>query len=62
MVVTIRVVLFSDVFINWYYNLYVIGLITLPTFLYLITGLSLVMCNVELVIKFRICELQQLNA
>lgn len=28
--------------------------------MYLITGLSLVMCNFELVIKFRIHELQQL--
>jgi len=58
-VVTIRVLLFSDVFIRWSPNLYVIGLVTLPTFLYAIVGLSLVMCNVELVIKFRIIELGQ---
>ena len=57
-VVTIRVLLFSDVFIHWFKYFYVIGLVTLPTFLYAIVGLSLVMCNVELVIKFRIIELK----
>ena len=59
MVVTFRVLLFSDVMIPWPWNFYVIGLVTLPTFVYLVTGLSLVMCNFELVIKFRIHELQQ---
>ena len=58
-VLTIRIVLFSDVFIGWGDNLYQIGLLTLPTFMYLLTGLSLVMCNFELVVKFRMLDIDQ---
>lgn len=60
-VITIRVVLFSDVLIEYPWGLYVIGLITLPTFIYLITGLSLCMCNFELVIKFKNIEINNGN-
>ena len=58
-VVTIRVVLFSDVFADYPFQLYVICLITMPTFLYLITGLSLVLCNTELLVMFKNMQINQ---
>jgi len=60
-VVTFRVVLFTDVFANYTWKFYVIFLITMPTFLYIITGLSLVMCNFELIIKFKMTEISEEN-
>lgn len=38
---------------------YQICLQTMPIFMYIIMGLSLVTCNVELVVKFRIAEIDQ---
>lgn len=52
-VILLRIALFADVFLHYPYLFYVICLVTMPTFLEVITGLSLVMCNVELVLKFR---------
>jgi len=56
-VITVRVILFSDVMFDYPTNMYVVCLITMPTFMYLVTGLSLVMGNFELVIKFRNIDL-----
>ncbi len=39
-VIFLRVMLFTDQFIDYTWNFYVIFLITMPTFVYLITGLS----------------------
>jgi hypothetical protein len=58
-VIALRIILFADVFIGYPWYFYVICLITMPTFLYLITGLSIVMCNFELAIKFRICLINE---
>ena len=58
-VIALRVMLFTDVFAHYPWYFYVICLITMPTFLYLITGLSIVMCNFELAIKFRICLINE---
>jgi hypothetical protein len=51
------VCLFADVIINFQWPIYVILLITMPTFISLISGLSLVMCNLELVIRFKNIEI-----
>ncbi len=61
LLLALRVLLFADVFLHWPLDFYLIGLITLPTFLYLVTGLALTMCNFELVIKFRIHGINENN-
>jgi len=53
LVIMLRVVLFTDQWVDYSWNLYVILLITLPTFMYLITGLSQVMLSVGCTIKYR---------
>jgi hypothetical protein len=62
--IAFRVVLFTDpllVILNGYgypLGFYQICLETMPIFIYIIMGLSLVTCNVELVTKFRIAEIE----
>ena len=53
-VIMLRILLFTDQWLNYPWNYYVILLITLPTFMYLITGLSQVMLSVGCTIKYRI--------
>jgi hypothetical protein len=55
-VIFLRVLLFTDQFINYPWRFYVIMLITMPTFIYLITGLSQVMCSFEIIMKFKNLE------
>lgn len=58
--IAFRVVLFTDpLLVNGYpLGFYQICLETMPIFIYIIMGLSLVTCNVELVTKFRIAEIE----
>jgi len=58
-VIFLRIMLFTDQFIDYSWNFYVIFLITMPTFVYLITGLSQVMCSFELIIKFKNLEINE---
>lgn len=58
-VIFLRIMLFTDQFINYTWNFYVIFLITMPTFIYLVTGLSQVMCSFELIIKFKNLEINE---
>ena len=58
-VIFLRIMLFTDQFIDYTWNFYVIFLITMPTFVYLITGLSQVMCSFELIIKFKNLEINE---
>jgi hypothetical protein len=52
-VLVLRVLLFMDPLIGWGPIIYVDMLISMPTCLYLITGLSQVMLSVECVVKYR---------
>ena len=52
-VLVLRVLLFMDPLINWGPVIYVDMLISMPTCLYLITGLSQIMLSVECVVKYR---------
>ena len=58
-VIFLRIMLFTDQFIDYTWNFYVIVLITMPTFIYLITGLSQVMCSFELILKFKNLEINE---
>ncbi len=58
-VIMLRILLFTDQWLNYPWNYYVILLITLPTFMYLITGLSQVMLSVGCTIKYRIKDLNE---
>lgn len=58
-VILFRLILFTDQWVGYSWDFYVIGLITLPTFLYLITGLSQVMLSVECIIKYKILEIDE---
>ena len=59
LVILLRIVLFTDEWMDYAWKFYVVGLITLPTFLYLITGLSQVMLSVECVFKYRNLEVEE---
>ena len=61
LVLFIRIVLFTDVFMHYNTDFYVIVLITMPTFLYLITGISLVLQNFELMMIFKNISTMQSN-
>jgi len=58
-VIVLRILLFTDQWQNYPWSYYVILLITLPTFLYLITGLSQVMLSVGCIIKYRELSLDE---
>jgi hypothetical protein len=58
-VIILRILLFTDQWQNYSWNYYVILLITLPTFMYLITGLSQVMLSVGCIIKYRDLSLDE---
>lgn len=58
-VILLRIILFTDQFIDYPWNFYVIFLITMPTFIYLITGLSQVMCSFEIILKFKNLEINE---
>lgn len=60
--IAFRVVLFTDPLVGsdgYPLGFYQIWLETMPVFMYIIMGLSLVTCNVELVTKFRTAEIEQ---
>ena len=52
-VILLRVVLFMDQWFNYPVNIYVVILVTMPTYIYLITGMSQVMLNVECIVKYK---------
>ena len=53
LVVTFRVLLFADPFAQWPKNLYLIGLVSLPSYLYLMVGLSQLLLIVESILGYR---------
>lgn len=52
-VVLFRVILFMDQWWDYPDNIYVILLVSMPTYLYLITGMSQVMLSVECIMKYK---------
>ena len=52
-VVLFRVILFMDQWVDYPDNIYVILLVSMPTYLYLITGMSQVMLSVECIVKYK---------
>ena len=59
LVLITRVLLFTDVFADYPTRVYVIVLVTMPTFMYMITGLSLVLQNFELIGIFKNIAIMQ---
>ena len=51
-VIVFRVLLFADPFADWNENFYVILLVSMPSYLYLIVGLSQVMLTLESIVKY----------
>ena len=52
-VVVFRLLLFADPFIIWGDTMYVVILISMPTYLYLLVGLSQVMLILESIVKYK---------
>ena len=52
-VISFRVVLFMDQWLHYPDNIYVVLLVSMPTYIYLITGMSQVMLSVECIIKYK---------
>lgn len=42
-----------DQWVNYPINVYVVMLVSMPTYLYLITGMSQVMLSVECIVKYK---------
>jgi len=58
-VIVLRILLFTDQWVGYNDSKYVILLITLPTYLYLITGLSQVMLSFGCIMKYRDLSLDE---
>ena len=56
-VVFFRCFLFMDQWVDYKVNIYVILLVSMPTYLYLIVGMSQVMLSVECIIKYKNFEI-----
>ena len=52
-VVILRILLFMDPFVHWRYETYALLLVSMPSYLYLLVGLSQVMLNFESIIKYK---------
>ena len=52
-VIVFRILLFADPFIDWDNITYVVILISLPSYLYLLVGLSQVILTLESIMKYR---------
>ena len=52
-VVAFRVILFMDQWFDYPDNVYVVLLVSMPTYIFLITGMSQVMLSVECIIKYK---------
>ena len=61
-VICFRIVLFADPFFHWNEVTYVVMLISMPSYLYLLVGLSQVMLTVESIIKYRIFKVKMQEA
>ena len=53
LVIVLRMLLFSDPFIHWGIVTYVVLLVSMPSYLYLLVGLSQVMLTLESIIKYK---------
>ena len=61
-VIFFRVLLFADPFADWNYNFYVVLLISMPSYLYLIVGLSQVMLTLESIVKYKNFKIREQGA
>lgn len=52
-VVSLRILLFIDPIVNWGDTIYVVILISMPSYLYLMVGLSQVMLTLESIVKYK---------
>ena len=53
LVIILRMLLFADPFINWGTVTYVVLLVAMPSYIYLLVGLSQVMLTLESIIKYK---------
>jgi len=53
LVISLRMLLFTDPFVDWGNATYVVLLVSMPSYLYLIVGLSQIMLTLESVIKLK---------
>lgn len=53
LVILLRMLLFADPFIDWGDVTYVVLLVSMPSYLYLLVGLSQVMLTLESIIKYK---------
>ena len=58
-VIAFRILLFLDPLVKWPYNIYVIVLVSMPSYLFLIVGMSQVMLSVECIIKYKNFEIKE---
>ena len=61
-VIFFRVLLFADPFAKWNENFYVVLLISMPSYLYLIVGLSQVMLTLESIVKYKNFKIREQGA
>ena len=61
-VVLLRVILFMDVFVDYDDATYAVILVVMPSYLYLMVGLSQVMLNVESIIKYKNFKIKEEEA
>ena len=59
MVVVLRILLFMDPFVDWYDVTYVVILVSMPSYLYLLVGLSQVVLTLESIIKYKNFKLRE---
>ena len=53
LVILLRMLLFADPFFHWGIVTYVVLLVSMPSYLYLLVGLSQVMLTLESIIKYK---------
>ena len=59
MVIVFRILLFMDPFVDWSDVSYVVILISMPSYLYLLVGLSQVVLTLESIIKYKNFKLRE---
>ena len=58
-VIIFRIALFMDQWVHYPFNIYVIVLVSMPSYLFLIVGMSQVMLSVECIIKYKNFEIKE---
>ena len=62
LVIVMRMLLFADPMVDWGDVTYVIIMVTMPSYLYLLVGLSQVMLTLESIIKYKNFKIREKEA